>query len=210
MALSPRIGNRFFATTRGRIVLLVRRAARTVDDLTEALGLTRNAVRAHLTSLERDGLVHASGARRGGGKPARLYALTPEAEELFPRGYAPVLRELLDTLAEQTSAESLRDVLRAAGRRLAAARPVPRGGVRERTAAAAALLNDLGGLAEAREVDGALVVKSWSCPLALVSPERPELCTLVESLLTEVIGVSVRERCDRRPPPRCCFEVIAA
>src|SRR5438552_15865615 len=88
----PRIGGRFFSTTRGRIVLLVRRSARTVDELTELLGVTRNAVREHLATLERDGLVHRSGARRGDGKPAQLYPLTPEAVELFPRGYALAVR----------------------------------------------------------------------------------------------------------------------
>ena len=46
----PRVGERFFASTRGRIVLLVRRSARTVDELTELLGVTRNAVRAPPTS----------------------------------------------------------------------------------------------------------------------------------------------------------------
>ena len=37
-----------------------------------ALGLTDNAVRAHLTALERDGVVNAGGVRRAGtaGKPA--------------------------------------------------------------------------------------------------------------------------------------------
>src|SRR5439155_11168539 len=43
----PRIGGRFFSSTRGRIVLLVRRSARTVDELAELLGVTRNAGREH-------------------------------------------------------------------------------------------------------------------------------------------------------------------
>src|SRR5437667_4582098 len=97
----PLIGQRFFATTRGRIVLLVRRSARTVDELAGLLGVTRNAVREHLATLERDGFLHRTGARRADGKPAYLYALTPEAAELFPRGYAPVLGGLLDALAQQ-------------------------------------------------------------------------------------------------------------
>src|SRR5207249_6425780 len=56
---------RFFASTRGRIVQLLRRATSTVDELAEALGLTDNAVRAHLAILERDGLVQQKGVRRG-------------------------------------------------------------------------------------------------------------------------------------------------
>ena len=54
----------------------------TVDELASAIGVTDNAVRLHLTALERDGLVRAEGVRREGsvGKPATLYAVTPDAQ----------------------------------------------------------------------------------------------------------------------------------
>src|SRR5437899_13088388 len=86
----------FFVSTRGRIITLLRRGSRTVDELAQALSLTDNAVRTHLATLERDGLVRQRGARRGSGKPAYVYDLTPEAEQLFPKAYGPVLHELLE------------------------------------------------------------------------------------------------------------------
>ena len=46
------------------MVQLLRRASRTVEELAQALGLTDNAVRAHLATLERDGLVRQGGLRR--------------------------------------------------------------------------------------------------------------------------------------------------
>ena len=208
--LRTRLGQRLFSTTRGRIVLLVRRSARTVDELTQLLGVTRNAVREHLATLERDGLVQRSGVRRGDGKPAQLYALTPEAAELFPRGYAPVLQGLLDELTKQFSPESLEGLLRGVGHRLADGRPIPRGGVRERLAAGAELLNELGGLAEAKEVEGVLVIQGWSCPLALVVVAHPELCRVLETTLAEFVGLPVQQRCDVREPPRCYFTVATA
>ena len=93
-----RFESRFFASTRGKIVVLLRRARHTVDDLALAVGLTDNAVRAHLATLERDGLVQQRGVRRGEGKPASLYELTAEAERLFPKAHAPVLSQLLSLL----------------------------------------------------------------------------------------------------------------
>lgn len=59
-----RVNARFVATTRGRIVGLLRRVSRTADDLASELGLTGNVVRAHLTALERDGLIRQQGLRR--------------------------------------------------------------------------------------------------------------------------------------------------
>src|SRR6266487_4983351 len=93
MRLSHR-NQRFFASTRGRIVTLLRRSSHTVEELAQALDLTDNAVRAHLATLERDGLVHQHGKRRSSSKPASVYDLTPAAEELFSKAYGPVLRQL--------------------------------------------------------------------------------------------------------------------
>jgi predicted ArsR family transcriptional regulator len=72
---------RFFRSTRGRIVTLLRRSGRTVEGLARELGLTDNGVRAHLATLERDGVVRQRGSVRrgsGGDKPAYVYELTPE------------------------------------------------------------------------------------------------------------------------------------
>src|SRR5919202_3298969 len=88
---AARWDKRFFASTRGRIVGLLRRAARTVNELAQALDLTDNAVRAHLATLERDGLVQQSGTRPGFRKPNLTYELTADAGQFFPKPYGPVL-----------------------------------------------------------------------------------------------------------------------
>jgi predicted ArsR family transcriptional regulator len=76
----------------------------------------------------------------------------------------------------------------------------------KRLAAGADVLNELGGLAEAWEVDDGSVVQAWSCPVAAVVVDHPELCLLVETMLAQIIGLPVQERCDRREP-RCFFLV---
>jgi predicted ArsR family transcriptional regulator len=201
---------KFFESTRGQIVTMLRRSGRTVEELARALGLTDNGVRGHLAVLERDGIARQRGSVRrgsGGGKPAYIYELTAEAEELFPRAYEPALSRLLDVLAERRGPEELEVLLRSVGRRLAEGRTVPPDGTRARLEAAASVLNELGGLAELEERDGALVIRGYSCPLAAVTPEHPEVCSMAEALVAEVAGVPVQERCDRGERPRCCFEV---
>ena len=75
-------------TTRSCLNLL-RRSRLTITALADALHLTDNAVRTHIAALERDGIVqHVGTLRDTGGKPARVYALTGEGEELFPKAYA--------------------------------------------------------------------------------------------------------------------------
>jgi predicted ArsR family transcriptional regulator len=203
---------RFFASTRGQVVTLLRRSGRTVEDLARVLGLTDNGVRAHLAALERDGIARQRGVvRRGSGKPAYVYGLTPQAEELFPKAYGPVLGELLDVLAERVGPEETEVLLRAVGSRMADGRGAPAGsGVRARLEAGVALLNDLGGLAELEERDGTVLIRGYSCPLTAVVPGHPGLCRMAETLLTELAGVPVHEHCDRGENPRCCFEAAPA
>ena len=204
---------KFFESTRGRMVTLLRRSGRTVEKFARALDLTDNGVRAHLAILERDGIVRQRGSVRrggGGGKPAYVYELTSEAEDLFPKAYAPVLGRLLDVLSERLGLEESEALLRAVGRRLVEGKTVPTGGTRARLEAAAGVLNELGGLAELEEQDGTLVMRGYGCPLAAVTPDHPEVCRLAEALVAEVAGVPVHECCDRSERPRCCFEVARA
>jgi len=206
--LATRLDRRFFESMRGRIVTLLRRSGRTVEELARELGLTDNGVRAHLATLERDGIVRQWGSVRrvsGGGKPAYVYELTPEAEDLFPKAYAPVLLRLLDVLSERLGPEGSEAVLREVGRSLVEGKAAPSGD--ERLEAAVNVLNELGGLAELEERDGTVVIRGYSCPLAAVTPDHPEVCRMAETLITELAGVPVREHCERGESPRCCFEV---
>lgn len=205
---------RFLSSTRGRLLALLRRDSRTVDELARHLDLTDNAVRAHLATLERDGFVQQHGVHRGGGsgKPAYTYELTPAAEQFFPKSYAAILDELLAALDTHLPPDEVEALLRRVGRRLAAARPpasalgAAPGDLRARLEIAAAALNQLGGLAEVEERDGTLSIRGYSCPLAAVVPDHPEVCRLAETLVSDVAGVPVRECCERGDTVHCRFE----
>ncbi len=213
--MTTRWDRKFFESARGQIVTLLRRTGYTVEELAQAVGLTDNGVRAHLAILERDGIVRQHGTVSrgggGGGKPAYVYELTPEAEALFPKAYGPVLRKLLDVMSERLGPEETEALLRAVGRRIADERTVPADeSLRARLGAAVAVLDELGGLAELEERDGTFVIRGYSCPLTAVVPGHPEVCRLAEALLTELAGAPVNEHCDRGENPRCCFEVAPA
>ncbi len=199
---------RFFATTRGQIVMLLRRAGRTVDELAQVLGLTDNGVRSHLATLERDGLVRQHGTRRGGGKPAYTYELTPEADTFFPKAYDEILVQLLDVLADRLQPAQLSQVFGDLSHRLSVGRVAPPGDLRSRVEWGAGVLRDMGGLPELEECEGAFLIRGHSCPIGAVASKHPDACRLAEMLLSRVIGATVRERCERGGSPRCCFEVL--
>ena len=204
--MSSQANARFLASTRGQIVILLRQGHATVDDLASALGLTDNAVRAHLAGLERDGLVVQRGVRRGAGKPAYTYAITPEAEQLFPKAYGAILNVLLDVLGEQIPAESLDETLREVGHRLAGNYPPASGTLQERAEQAVAVLASLGGLATVVDEPPRAVIAGCSCPLAAMVDGHPATCLLAEKLLGDLVGAPVRQECEPEIP-RCRFVI---
>lgn len=201
--------SRFFETTKGRILAFLRRGSRTVDELASLLGMTDNAIRTHVASLERDGVVQQRGVRPTGGKPAYAYEVAPEAERLFTKAYIPVLTQLVGVLAERMTAAELEMVLREVGRRLAAAKGPSSGDTRSRAEAAATVLTELGGIVDVETQNDEIVLRGYSCPLADAVRAHPATCQATESLVAELVGGPVRECCDKGDRPRCCFQVLA-
>src|SRR5215471_6181790 len=200
---------RLFKSTRGRILDLLRTGDRTVNELAEELRLTDNAVRAHLASLERDRLVAQSGMKPGVRKPHITYALGAEAEHLFPKAYGRLVSLLMSIFSRQIKPRNLRAGMRAAGRTVAYEhmRELQGKTREERIDAALGVLKELGGAASFREEDGKHFIYGNGCPIAAATANHPEACLLAESLLTEIIGSPVKERCIRGPSPSCRFEV---
>lgn len=196
--------------TRVRLLRLVRGTALSIGELAGSLGITGTAVRTHVAALERDGLVRSAGTQRStGGKPARLYELTPEAEELFPKAYALVLAELVVQLREEEGDDVAVERLRRVGRRLGT-RVAAAGDDRVRVEAAAGLLESIGGSVEVVERADGWLIRGSGCPLSRVVAADPDVCALAESLVGEVTQLPVVECCDRSAGPRCAFRVMAA
>jgi predicted ArsR family transcriptional regulator len=201
-----------FGTTRGKLLLLMCRGPRTVNELAEALGVTDNAVRAQLTNLQSDGLVRQVGLRPGLRKPHVDYELTPKARRSFLAANDPVLACLLDLIRERLDPEQASTLMKETARRLIAARV---GELREGEpqARAAELLQKLTEVAPGVSLEdqqGFLRVRACGCPLASVTESHPEVCGLLAEVLSELLGTGVRERCERNESPRCCFEVGTA
>jgi predicted ArsR family transcriptional regulator len=211
--MAPFVHTEFFETGRGRIIEVLRHGAATVDDIAAELNVTGNAVRAHLATLERDGLVRAAGTRPGATRPSRLYELTHQLELLLSRAYIPLLTELVHVLAERESPARFDAMIRDAGRGLArqfSAR-FPRASLPARIDAASELLNhELGASTKVAKANGGYVIRGRGCPLAALTGKHPGLCHAIESFIAELLRVPVHECCDRAERPKCCFEISSA
>jgi predicted ArsR family transcriptional regulator len=202
-----KLDRRFFESTRGQIVTILRGSACTVEELAAQLELTDNAVRAHLSTLERDGLVRQSGLRRGPRKPHFTYVLTPEADALFPKAYDALLNQLISVLKNRLKPAEIEEVLREVGSAVAAGAPAGGDDLESRVKTALKVLEAIGGAAIAEQEGDKIVIQSSGCPLAAAVTVHPEVCQLAETLVAEIVKVPVAERCDRNGHPKCRFEI---
>lgn len=202
---------RFFESTRGQIVTLLRGTTCTVDELAAKLSLTDNAVRSHLATLERDGLVRQTGLRRGARKPHFTYALTDESDRLFPKAYDALLNRLIAVLKNRLSPAEMKDILREVGRAVAGDVPEDKNSSLEsRARKALEVLEAIGGSATIEQHKDRVVIQGNGCPLAAAVAVHPEVCQLAETLVSEIVQAPVEERCDRTARPQCRFEINAS
>lgn len=201
--------------TRQTILNLLKRSdGLTADQLANQLGITTMAVRKHLATLEREGLVEATSARRPVGRPARVYRLSRRADELFPKQYDLLVTALLADLleldgpgkvelllarrAEQTRAEL--------EHRLATAQNFD-----ERVHILVQGMDELGYLAVWEKLDDSTyLVNQYHCPIREVAAAFPAACRLEVEMYRDLLGVEIERSCHLLAGDHCCCYVIRA
>ncbi|MEW8979156.1 MAG: metalloregulator ArsR/SmtB family transcription factor [Symbiobacterium sp.] len=199
-------------STRREIINLLRVVGpMTVGELGERLHITHVAVRRHLTSLERDGLVTSVQQRLPMGRPTRVYSLTEAADNLFPKKYGALAVELLDFLAEVNPA-MVESFFAHRGRALVEryAGQVTGESMAERVEQLTAVQQANGYLAECEQGEGGVVfLKEYNCPVHQVSRRYPHACAHELDFFKAVLGTENVERveCIARGGQCCRYRI---
>ena len=99
--------------TREKIILLLKkRGAMAIDELSRELSITSMGIRQHLLSLERRGLIEYMTKRQGIGRPAFLYKLTAKADDLFPKEYDKFILNLFRDIEKNDGREKIDEILK--------------------------------------------------------------------------------------------------
>jgi predicted ArsR family transcriptional regulator len=187
--------DRFFESTRGKILAALRGARGTAFELAERFGVSPNAVRQQLLILERDGLVNGHAVRRGKTKPTIEYTLTPKAEEYFPQHYDRMLNAVLREIRAAGGEQAIQAVFDAIGKRSATKLKDRVGTLEpdERVAGLAAVLRERGVAVDYDLRDGRYVLREHNCPYSKTVAENPELCSVIHTMIDEVLPGETRQ-----------------
>jgi predicted ArsR family transcriptional regulator len=189
-------GDRFFQTTRGKIVSeLRRRGSASASDLARAFSLSPNAIRQQLMVLERDGLVAETPVRRGPTKPTYEFSLTADADKLFPQAYDKMLTAVLRELRAQFGTNGVERVFDGLSRRTIerAREVVTASDPEQRVAQLTEMLRKSGVVAEYSLIDGGFALHEHNCPYSSAAKEHPEVCQVIHHVIDETIGGEHRQ-----------------
>lgn len=193
--------------TRERIIALLRRHARTIEELAGQIGVTRNAVRSHIHLLEREGIVEPHGTVPSGRRPATIYGIRIGVNALFSKAAPVVLSQLVHVLTEKLPGVEFNKTMEELGHRLAAQGPRPAGTLKERLQNAVAYMESLGAIMEVSEQKRKIVIKGYGCPVAGAVNADGRFCSAMAVTISDLVGLPTVERCDKNLQPGCCFEI---
>ena len=199
-------------STRNEILLLLRRRdAATTDEIAAELGLTPNAVRQHLTNLEREELVSNRPFRDSGrGRPALRFSLTERADATFPKRYGQLATMVLTELNEMGGPALIDEVIRRIALRRAGHLEGELDGLSfdEKLERVVAWIGRAGTFTEClRRPDGVLVT-IHNCPFRNTALKFPQVCNITPVLLSHLMTTGVtQENSIHKRDPFCSFLV---
>jgi predicted ArsR family transcriptional regulator len=182
-----------------------------VHEMSKQLGITEMAVRRHINTLEKDGLLDATLVRQAMGRPSNVYSLTPLADELFPKKYMQLTMDLLGELLEDEGQEKIDQLFNARQEKLELryqSRMKARS-LEERVAELAHIQNENGYMVEWSQLyEGEFILSEHNCPITQVANNFQQACKCELALFQNLLDAHVeRTECLAKGGSKCVYMI---
>jgi predicted ArsR family transcriptional regulator len=179
-------------STKDKILTLLKKETQlTVSELSSSLGITEMAVRKHLTTLERNGLLTITEVRQPMGRPLQVYSLSSKAQEAFPNNYENLTVEFLHDLKELHGEDIIDYLLEKRSERLKNSY-LPNMTNKEPQQKIETLKNiqdQKGYMADSTKIDNnTYEIIEYNCPIFAVANSFKQACDCETELFKEVLG----------------------
>lgn len=198
--------------TRKKIIMLLKKSEHlTVAEMSKEMGITSMAVRQHLMSLEKRGIINYTTRKYGIGRPVFLYKLTDVGLDFFTKAYGTLAKDVLGIVESMDGREKVASIFekrmekQLTKRRAAIGHDGP---VAERLMALASTLDKEGYMVETRDLGDAMELKKFNCLIYNIVGDYPEPCEFELKLYNELFNGSVeRLECQRDGNPACVYTI---
>jgi predicted ArsR family transcriptional regulator len=176
------------------LVLLKTRGPQTAADLGRATGVTGEAARQQLVRLAAEGLVVATTAPRGVGRPAQVWGLTEAGNVRFPDAHAELTAQLIRSIQSQLGEPVLDRLIEARAAESRASYAAALAGAAdlgERVARLADARAREGYMAESRAEGEGYVLVENHCPICVAATACQGFCRTELDTFRDVLGPDV-------------------
>lgn len=192
--------------------LLHHRTGLTVEELSGQLTISRNAVNQHLTYLSGSGFIQSSLQESTGGRPGKIYTLTPDGLELFQRRYSFLAKLLLSWINQNMGEEELRACLTELGEEMAGGfeyRITQHPAYNDRLQEAVAIMSELGYDTRINQTsENEVEIIANNCVFQELAQQHEEFCKLDISFLTNLLKTDIEHtECIVRNGKYCRFKI---
>jgi predicted ArsR family transcriptional regulator len=189
---------------------LRRKGHSSAEAIASDLGVTPNAVRQHLTNLERDGFVVNHPERRARGRPSLLFTLTERADSVFPKRYGQLATMVLQEIREMSGPDALDEIFARVAARHAKTIERDLTGLEfdEKLRRVVAWIGRAGTLPELTETEEGVKVTIHNCPFRATALKFPQVCSITPHLMIRLLEGAVSQSDSiHRGDPFCSFVV---
>lgn len=205
------MGHQDSSTRKVILTMLKVKGPLSVGEMAKELGITEMAIRRHLNTLERDGLIASRLVRQAMGRPTNLYSLTELSDDLFPKKYQHLALELLEELRQEEGEQRVSRLFERRKLRLYNKyRQRMEGKTLEEKVSELADLQNASGYMVLWEKDGegSYVLKEHNCPIAQVANEYQQACQCELSLFQNLLQAHVeRTECLAKGGSKCVYVI---
>ncbi|SFE54665.1 metalloregulator ArsR/SmtB family transcription factor [Nitrosomonas sp. Nm166] len=192
--------------------LLRHRKGLTVDELSRLLSISRNAVNQHLSSLGNNGFIQSSMLESTGGRPSKIYALSPRGLELFQRRYSFIAKLLLAWVGKNLGEEDLKVCLQTLGEQMAGEfenRMIKQLSPIDKLREVTAIMCELGYDASMQQISAHRAeITAHNCIFYKLAEEYQGFCALDLSFLASLLKTDIEHKeCIVKKGDRCCFVI---
>lgn len=198
--------------TRQKLLILLKKTEHmTVLDLSKEVGITPMAVRQHLMSLEKKGIVNYTVKKNGIGRPVYLYKLTEDGIHIFPKAYNKFIVQFLESIEKMDGPDKVDAIFRMKkDHHLDELNKVitPEMSLRDRLITVGSILNKDGAMVEIEERAGTYCFRKYNCILSEVSRKYPSECKYELELYRDLFGINLQRETWLREGANSCTYII--
>ncbi len=171
-------------------LLLTNRDGLTIDEVSQALDISRSAIQQHFAVLESNQFITPISFSKTAGRPVRVYVISEKGINHFPKQYAWFSELILDELKTEMGEQKFQQFMADLGSKLAekllpeyADQSMP-----VRLEKLSRLMEDLGFHVTLQADDESQSIEACNCIYHDIAQKHPEVCEFDKALINTLLG----------------------